>query len=85
MREKILRKIWEKLGKIADDNKGQTLMMAGIILIALIAGGFFLLTWMILANLTTIGKGILYIAIAMLVMVGVAILAKRYIFPKGVR
>jgi len=80
------RNLGKKFGQTIVDNRGiAPLAIIGIVLIILVAGGFFLLTWMILANLETIGKGLLYIAGAFLVMIGVAVLAKRYLFPhKGV-
>ena len=79
----MFRKIGGKLKNFANDKRGQIAIMA-MVLIILLAGGFFLMTWMVLSNLETIGKGILYLAVAVLVMVGVAILAKRYLFGKEV-
>ena len=76
MKEKI-----NIFGRLRNDNRGQ-LMWIGIAIILLITFGFFILVWMILANLETIGKGLLYIAGALLAMIGVAVLAKRYLFPK---
>ena len=86
MNGKIFRNLGKKFGQMIRNKKGMaTLAIIGIVLIILVAGGFFLLTWMILANLETIGKGLLYIAGAFLAMIGVAVLAKRYLFPhKGV-
>jgi len=83
MNGKIFRKLGRKLGQMVRDKRAMgTMAIIGIVLIILIAGGFFLLTWMILANLETIGKGLLYIAVALLAMICVAVLAKRYLFPK---
>lgn len=83
MNGKIFRKLGRKLGQMVRDKRAMgTMAIIGIVLIILIAGGFFLLTWMILANLETIGKGLLYIAGALLAMICVAVLAKRYLFPK---
>jgi len=83
MNGKIFRKLGRKFGQMVRDKRAMgTMAIIGIVLIILIAGGFFLLTWMILANLETIGKGLLYIAGALLAMIGVAVLAKRYLFPK---
>ena len=81
MNGKIFRKLGKKFGQMVRDKRAMGTII-GIVLIILIAGGFFLLTWMILANLETIGKGLLYIAGALLAMICVAILAKRYLFPK---
>ena len=79
MNEKV--GILDKLrNKLRYDNRG-AVMMIGAILMLVIAVFFFLFTWMIIANLETIGKGLLYMAGAFLVIVGVAVLAKRYLFP----
>lgn len=87
MNKKMCIKFRGMFGQMVRNKRGLTpLALAGIVLIIIIAGIFFLLTWMLLANLETIGKGLLYISGALLMMVAVAILAKRFLFPsKGVR
>lgn len=86
MNKKMFRNLIRKFGERVRDKRGiAPIVIVGIVLIIIIAGGFFLLAWMVMANLETIGKGLLYIAGAFLAMVGVAVLAKRYLFPrKGV-
>lgn len=76
-------KFWEGFREIVKDKKGiGTMALIGIVFIIMMMGGFFLLSWIILSNLETIGKGLLYISGAILVMVGVAILAKHYLFTQ---
>ena len=82
---KMLRRIKEKLDKMRRDKRGQ-LMWIGIAFVLIMALMFFGLAWMIIANLETIGKGFLYIAMGIAVIIGVGIIAKKMLEkPMGVR
>ena len=81
----MLRRIKENLDKMRRDKRGQ-LMWIGLALVLIIALMFFGLAWMIIANLETIGKGFLYIAMGIAVIIGVGIIAKKMLEkPMGVR
>ena len=82
---KMLRRIKENLDRVRKDKRGQ-LMWIGVAIILLLAIMFFGLAWMIIANLETIGKGFLYIAMGIAVIIGVGIIAKKMLEkPMGVR
>jgi len=81
----MLRRIKENLDRVRKDKRGQ-LMWIGVAIILLLAIMFFGLAWMIIANFETLGKGFLYIAIGLGVIIGVGIIAKKMLEkPLGVR
>jgi len=81
----MLRRIKENLDRVRKDKRGQ-LMWIGVAIILLFALMFFGLAWMIIANFETLGKGFLYIAVGIAVVVGVGVIAKKMLEkPLGVR
>ena len=64
------------------DNTGQMMIIGAILFLAVMVGGIiFAIT--IVMNLETIGKGILYIALAIGTIIGVSAIAKRYTSTEG--
>ena len=73
---KMLRRIKEKLDKMHKDRRGQ-LMWIGLAIMILFVLLFFGLAWMIIMNFETLGKGFLYIALGLGVIIGVGVIAKK--------
>jgi len=77
MKERII----ERLKKGWRDNTGQVMIIGAILFLAvLIIGSIFAIT--VILNFETVGKGILYIALAIGTIIGVSAVAKRLVAEK---
>ena len=72
MKRGIMKRIEEGM----KDDSGQMMIIGAIIFLAVIIGGVIIILT-ILMNLETVGKGILYIAMAFGVIIGISAIAKR--------
>ena len=61
---------------------GMTLIFLAIAVFGMIF--MAVIFWTVMSSLETIGKGLMYFAVAFLIMIGTAILAKRFLFKSGV-
>lgn len=82
------KEIRMRFGNFINDNRAVgPMLIIGLVLVIAVMGFMALLFLMVLLNLETIGRGIMYFAVALLIMVGVAVVAKRFLFTgkwKGV-
>lgn len=79
-----MKSMVEKMKGLGKDRQAIAMMTIGLILFLVVAVLCFSMMAMIILSLETIGKGLLYIAIAVGVIICTAALAKRFILEKGV-
>lgn len=80
-----MREIKEIKGMIKNKKGIGAMMMAGFLLFIAISATCLIAMAMIISNIESIGKAVLYIGIAIAAVIGVSALAKRYTLGKEVR
>ena len=72
--------IRKKFRNFVNDEKAVgPILIVGLVMVVAFIGLFALMFILVIMNLETIGRGVMYFAVAVALMVGVAVIAKRFL------